>query len=348
MGITSACAEKRYGAGPACPVARNYLRMRGEEGLPAGCPHSGQELPPHARRRVSGVQSTGHIVGITSACAEKRRTDCCHRRIPGNYLRMRGEESVCVVPKWRCMELPPHARRRVLEIGAYSRLEGITSACAEKRVLPDHQSWRFRNYLRMRGEEPPMTQRPDTIKELPPHARRRGSRVVVVGFERGITSACAEKSATVDSACSRAWNYLRMRGEETVSVPYSSSGLELPPHARRRALAHPGGFMGHGITSACAEKSKRWHHFALVLGNYLRMRGEELLMTTSGLPDKELPPHARRRDCVTCENFNGQRRFVTLQPIRSRVTTCRPSLLYFCAVDQECSQRILALDSNRY
>ena len=146
----------------------------------------------------------------------------------------------------------------------------------------------------------------------------------------------------------RTRNYLRMRGEEADSAVPSTVTPELPPHARRRAVVAHQAYSEPGITSACAEKSQIIQRFPGFPRNYLRMRGEEPRGERIGFRVEELPPHARRRDCVTCENFSGQRRFVTLQPIRSRVTTCRPSLLYVCAVDQECSQRILALDWNHY
>ena len=150
------------------------------------------------------------------------------------------------------------------------------------------------------------------------------------------------------SIVSRCGNYLRIRGEEIHPTLAPPSPMELPPHTRRRVWRKRRHVAVGGITSAYAEKSAAQGHANTARENYLRIRGEEALARAIDNMASELPPHTRRRDCVTCENFNVQRRFVTLQPIRSRVATCRPSLLYFCAVDQECSQRILALDWNRY
>ena len=48
-----------------------------------------------------------------------------------------------------------------------------------------------------------------------------------------------------------------MRGEEAAEVFQPSVCEELPPHARRRAKIHRTVRYGHGITSACAEKSPR-------------------------------------------------------------------------------------------
>ena len=51
----------------------------------------------------------------------------------GNYLRMRGEEMLIARIDRRRMELPPHARRRAIWPWSFPTMNGITSACAEKR-----------------------------------------------------------------------------------------------------------------------------------------------------------------------------------------------------------------------
>ena len=91
--------------------------------------------------------------GITSACAEKSLDNLVAGRREGNYLRMRGEEFSSRRTGPKLPELPPHARRRGLNL--------LTVA---------NMTW---NYLRMRGEETPLAQRRGRATELPPHARRR-------------------------------------------------------------------------------------------------------------------------------------------------------------------------------
>ena len=86
-----------------------------------------------------------------------------------------------------------------------------------------------------------------------------------------------------------------MRGEESSCTITAYSGLELPPHARRRG--HRGGVFAarDGITSACAEKSSPGMVSRLLNRNYLRMRGEEDETADNVIANLELPPHARRR-----------------------------------------------------
>ena len=193
-----------------------------------------------------------------------------------NYLRMRGEELITRKLSPACTELPPHARRRVLEQSVSANRAGITSACAEKRDNARSDAVPPRNYLRMRGEELPALTITRLPKELPPHARRRDPHTPRKESHHGITSACAEKSSLVDAYFLSDRNYLRMRGEESSSRPVLPIWLELPPHARRRVTSvddHPA---SQGITSACAEKSTRVILQACLSRNYLRMRGEEL------------------------------------------------------------------------
>ena len=87
-----------------------------------------------------------------------------------------------------------------------------------------------------------------------------------------------------------------MRGEECRRQWHTPLRMELPPHARRRAARARMEVELRGITSACAEK--RWIDLARSnhRGNYLRMRGEELLDVCHFYAVMELPPHARRRD----------------------------------------------------
>ena len=66
---------------------------------------------------------------------------------------MRGEEHSSARFCRASGELPPHARRREDFLCFVAACEGITSACAEKRVRGVLIAGGSGNYLRMRGEE---------------------------------------------------------------------------------------------------------------------------------------------------------------------------------------------------
>ena len=91
--------------------------------------------------------------------------------------------------------------------------------------------------------------------ELPPHARRRDPDAISARANKGITSACAEKSRKLAKSTIASGNYLRMRGEEITVDHDGGRVVELPPHARRRAALIDDIPTLEGITSACAEKS---------------------------------------------------------------------------------------------
>ena len=134
-GTTSACAENTHDANVNNQHHRNYLRVRGEYVLPSVLSVWQWELPPRARRipttrgvlsqlwelpprarRILHLARLGDFSGgTTSACAENtgpQRTPAASRR---NYLRVRGEYSG-KTPIGSCTkELPPRARRILLE-----------------------------------------------------------------------------------------------------------------------------------------------------------------------------------------------------------------------------------------
>ena len=89
-------------------------------------------------------------------------------------------------------------------------------------------------------------------------------------------------------------NYLRMRGEYQLEHGDTRSHEELPPHARRIQSCQVNIPIGNGTTSACAENTAISPPPGKLKRNYLRMRGEYLLVGQWSSLFLELPPHARR------------------------------------------------------
>ena len=156
----------------------------------------------------------------------------------------------------------------------------------------------------MRGEYPSFTPKRCECWELPPRARRIPDLVGEAQPAGGTTSACAENTYHHLAYDTLNRNYLRVRGEYWCArVPRCRDG-ELPPRARRIHAA-PGGWRGsHGTTSACAENTLLSVSHQGRAWNYLRVRGEYLLISTSTRAGSELPPRARR---IQTESFNIMR-----------------------------------------
>ena len=171
-------------------------------------------------------------------------------------------------------ELPPRARRIQSVLNCGNDHNGTTSACAENTTRLCGALLLSRNYLRVRGEYIGDTRHPIHEAELPPRARRiRFGRVAGTPFG-GTTSACAENTKPPCGVSHDAGNYLRVRGEYTITLLTIPILRELPPRARR-ILAFPAGVMHNGgTTSACAENTLSTPMAAAAPRNYLRVRGE--------------------------------------------------------------------------
>ena len=274
---------------------RNYLRVRGEYGVPAVAFFINAELPPRARRILFQPVDARGYGGTTSACAENT---CDRGHVlgpPWNYLRVRGEYLVVCNRPSVGMELPPRARRIRNHDLVLEPRRGTTSACAENTA--DHQwagieSW---NYLRVRGEYRGNLGGDPEFRELPPRARRIHTARGITKISCGTTSACAENTASrwIRSVTPR--NYLRVRGEyyinfdlgeapvgttsacaeNTKSISAESRpSMELPPRARRILKPSVHYCTRRGTTSACAENTSKISDTCAIYRNYLRVRGE--------------------------------------------------------------------------
>ena len=110
----------------------------------------------------------------------------------------------------------------------------------------------------------------------------------------GTTSACAENTRAPGLYPHQARNYLRVRGEYQIRKNVRCPALELPPRARRIHSAPPVNHDILGTTSACAENTTDDTETINMHGNYLRVRGEYLIASSTRFTTSELPPRARR------------------------------------------------------
>ena len=236
LGTTSACAENTVFSGSGVFATRNYLRVRGEYTRdidPCGQPW---ELPPRARRILSGSRGIRPRAGTTSACAENTGALGGIEQEKWNYLRVRGEYRRTAWEAASTAELPPRARRIQGVIPVHPVVIGTTSACAEN-TMPNHgPTYRGGNYLRVRGEYTYTGNIYGGQKELPPRARRILAKDTASRPNAGTTSACAENTGKTPCPCRRVRNYLRVRGEYHMSHRFNTWTLELPPRARRIQL----------------------------------------------------------------------------------------------------------------
>ena len=146
----------------------------------------------------------------------------------------------------------------------------------------------------MRGEYGVPPSRFSLLRELPPRARRIPGTGHQQAVRTGTTSACAENTNQGLGHGYRGWNYLRVRGEYISSTTNPVPLVELPPRARRIRLLTNFCMLVHGTTSACAENTVDGFTQFTEDWNYLRVRGEYILIISGSSVAWELPPRARR------------------------------------------------------
>ena len=138
----------------------------------------------------------------------------------------------------------------------FSTIPGTTSAYAENtwwEVSMPSMVW---NYLRVRGEYSFRGKNVVSGLELPPRARRirRGPREE--NRNAGTTSAYAENTAVSSVAAMTARNYLRVRGEYSLTSCAGLFSWELPPRTRRIPYQTLPMLKTLGTTSAYAENTR--------------------------------------------------------------------------------------------
>ena len=130
--------------------------------------------------------------------------------------------------------------------------------------------------------------------ELPPRTRRIPCHSPQPPPVVGTTSAYAENTMIRFSMLTDLGNYLRVRGEYSMTVTDQFAQAELPPRTRRILGVLDARFKSRGTTSAYAENTHGRQTVSCTPRNYLRVRGEYLLGGYHQLERCELPPRTRR------------------------------------------------------
>ena len=170
--------------------------------------------PPHVRGKDRLWQKRFHEVGITPACAGKRRAQDRQDPPRGDHPRMCGEKNASMVQENCQLGSPPHVRGKVDEEHIAEGRIRITPAYAGKRVRCSQQALPRTDHPRMCGEKYKIKKRYPLEMGSPPHVRGKeylgGGRYHV----NRITPACAGKRCASAHALALAWDHPRMCGEK--------------------------------------------------------------------------------------------------------------------------------------
>ena len=129
-GTTPACAGTTRAGGGRRVRSADYPRVRGDDVATVRARASRLGLPPRARGRLGGLLDGGDACRTTPACAGTTCPRSTRRSWPGDYPRVRGDDSLVGAYEYRHDGLPPRARGRREVVPEGAVLVGTTPAFA--------------------------------------------------------------------------------------------------------------------------------------------------------------------------------------------------------------------------
>ena len=126
-----------------------------------------------------------------------------------------------------------------------------------------------------------------------PHVRGKDTRRQRDDSVRGITPACAGKSARAPARRSRTADHPRVCGEKSSSSSTFSCILGSPPRVRGKAATGKRLIVCTGITPACAGKSRSRPHAGNGIWDHPRVCGEKVEIMLEQMKMLGSPPRVR-------------------------------------------------------
>ena len=152
--------------------------------------------------------------GITPACARKRSQGFAVRLSTRDHPRVCGEKRFRSAVRSSSTGSPPRMRGKAAMVAAFASLLRITPAYAGKRTKPAWNWLRARDHPRVCGEKKIAGKTHALASGSPPPVRGKG-RISRFGFyHKGITPACAGKSAPLDFLNRTHQDHPRVCGEK--------------------------------------------------------------------------------------------------------------------------------------
>ena len=268
-------------AGKSCPPqAPTFTR----QDHPRVCGEKRQNLGPHTARKGSPPRMRGKVnqyvhdelrLGITPACAGKRRQPV-HRATPRqDHPRVCGEKffllCCCAILKGS----PPRMRGKGLWLVADFVFLGITPAYAGKSLSETSIRPRLEDHPRVCGEKRRNGLQRTNPSGSPPRMRGKGRRWPESVAANGITPAYAGKSLCGLCLCrSRLGSPPRMRGKERLAKNQRSVHGITPAYAGKRKVCDGSRHETRDHPRVCGEKIISMLKASFGAGSPPRMRGK--------------------------------------------------------------------------
>ena len=133
-GITPACAGKSVAVGHWAPLARDHPRVCGEKPCVARALSAAVGSPPRVRGKAFALNVCINSPGITPACAGKSMAQSWRLIAKWDHPRVCGEKKTFPTEVFTLLGSPPRVRGKDCLILRHTAHEGITPACAGKRL----------------------------------------------------------------------------------------------------------------------------------------------------------------------------------------------------------------------
>ena len=190
---------------------------------------------------------------------------------------------------------PPRVRSRPPARPDHGAQRGITSACAEQTSNASSNALTWRDHLRVCGADAHYAPAGEAPPGSPPRVRSRLQRQHQLQQGTGITSACAEQTATCSTAASSKGDHLRVCGADNALGAAGVVTLGSPPRVRSRPQRPDLHIGPRGITSACAEQTRAPCPPPARSWDHLRVCGADAPPTSLRMMPLGSPPRVRSR-----------------------------------------------------
>ena len=292
-GITPACAGRRTPSALSAASARDHPRVCGEEKQHLVDEEIKVGSPPRVRGGVSQSERPHLFLGITPACAGRRRPSGRRSLTRWDHPRVCGEEWNGNFGKVFNQGSPPRVRGGVGSSHPHDAPQGITPACAGRSVGVNNVFGCPWDHPRVCGEEVVAVRIAEICAGSPPRVRggvKRRSRRISISR---ITPACAGRRLVRSSPVVRSLDHPRVCGEEPRRTIPAGRGRGSPPRVRGGVVFTELAHHLAGITPACAGRREQRGHVAEVCRDHPRVCGEEGGSRNGNRVGEGSPPRVR-------------------------------------------------------
>ena len=248
---------------------------------------------PRVRSGRSRVRRSRVRARIISACAERTNTGKAPKPRDRDHLRVCGADCGCDRGAAALLGSSPRVRSGLAHLHQVAKVAGIISACAERTDAVRVEPVRDGDYLRVCGADELARRAQRVPGGLSPRVRSGPPEKPRHRRNRGIISACAERTPPSHGMPGRSADYLRVCGADMKRHLIKDFVAGLSPRVRSGPVSPRDVVPRNGIISACAERTSATTGTRCTKWDYLRVCGADVCTSRLSRPLMGLSPRVR-------------------------------------------------------